>query len=218
MNRKVELAGKRIGRLLVLREDGRAPKSGAVLWFCQCDCGNTCVVRGANLTSEMTTSCGCLHKELLSARATTHGRTNDPLYNVWKGMRHRCNNKNDDHYHLYGGRGIAVCERWNNFENFLKDMGPRPNSNYSIDRINNDGNYEPNNCRWATITEQARNQTNRKHITSPVKGVSWHKKSKKYIAQIGVNGHPKYIGIFPTIEAAAEARRLAEIKYWGKTL
>ena len=125
---------------------------------CVCDCGNIGSYFLFNLKSGKTKSCGCLYKE---SRATnvTHGHSKTPLYVCWKSMKSRCYNKNRKDYYLYGGRGIIVCDRWiNSYENFLSDMGEKPSAEYSIDRIDVNGNYEPSNCRWATPTEQRLNQ------------------------------------------------------------
>jgi predicted DNA-binding protein YlxM (UPF0122 family) len=129
---------------------------------CICECGEKSTVRVTALRTGNTKSCGCLQK-INHKPHKTHGYTKTPIYQCWRSMIGRCNNKNDKGYKNYGGRGIKVCERWNNFENFLEDMGEKPDG-LSIDRIDNDGNYEPNNCRWATDKEQMRNRRNTTNI------------------------------------------------------
>ena len=107
----------------------------------------------------------------------SHGMTGTNTYTIWKDMRKRCNNPSSTNFNRYGGRGISVCERWNKFENFIADMGERPSDNHSIDRIDNDGNYKPDNCQWATIVEQARNRSNNRNLTIYGKTMSmaeWH--------------------------------------------
>lgn len=147
----IHMAGKRYGRLVVLR---REPNAGTkVQWLCQCDCGHKTVARANNLQSGHTSSCGCYGAGL----RRTHGRSDTPEYATWRQMLDRCENPKNKRYKDYGGRGIMVCERWHEPQNFLDDMGKRPSRKHSLDRVDNDGNYEPANCRWSTAVEQHNN-------------------------------------------------------------
>lgn len=136
-------------------------------------------------------------------------------YGIYQGMIARCSNSTLSAYRYYGGKGITVCTRWlDGFSNFIEDMGPRPSSRHTIDRIDVNGNYEPRNCRWATYTEQLRNRGLLHINKSGYTGVSWDKQKKKWRADIKTNHKQKLIGRFDTLEAAAEARKKAELAYW----
>lgn len=156
---KIDLTGRKFGRLTVLEYAG-SDKQRISLWKCKCDCGNEVVVRGSSLTNKLSTSCGCYHRE----RISTHGCTNDPLYEIWTNMRQRCTNKNNTSYDHYGGRSICVCDEWAEFENFYDwSINHGYESRLSLDRMNNDGNYEPDNCRWVDrITQQNNRSINRR--------------------------------------------------------
>ena len=162
------LVGKRFGRLVVIASATERTKSGRLRWLCRCDCGSEKSTQAINLKSGDTTSCGCVHKQQLIDRNTTHGSCDSPEYHTWCAMITRCTNANNREFKHYGGRGIKVCDRWRNFAMFLEDMGTRPTPKHSIDRINVNGDYEPTNCRWVTQAEQVRNT--RRNILVDVDG------------------------------------------------
>lgn len=136
------------------------------MWLCRCMCGTERLVVAGNLRSGVSKSCGCLHLENIHAKRFRHGRnTADRTYQSWSSMRDRCNNPRNAKFHRYGGRGIRVCERWNSFENFLADMGECP-PEFSIERMNNDGHYEKDNCKWASRREQSLNKSTTRRVTA----------------------------------------------------
>lgn len=153
-----DLAGRVFERLTVQQFAG-TNKHHKALWLCVCQCGKSCIIAGRKLLAGWTRSCGCLHGE-------KHQRSHCPEYKVWYGMNQRCHNRNDSAYRNYGGRGIQVCDRWrHSFQNFASDMGDRPTSKHTLERIDNDKGYSPDNCRWATRKEQSRNTRVNRRIT-----------------------------------------------------
>ncbi len=167
---KHDITGERFGRLVALSVSPSTLRN--TRWLCQCDCGSHSIVILGKLRSGHTSSCGCWNKEVVSALKRTHGQSKrsssspaSRLYNIWCLMRQRCHSPKGQFYYLYGGRGIEVCREWDIYEAFeLWALSHGYDSALSIDRINNDGNYEPSNCRWATAAEQVRNSGNARHI------------------------------------------------------
>lgn len=156
-------AGTRFGRLTVIDRCGHLGPE--VAWKCACDCGSVHVVRSSHLRTGRVMSCGCKrYVETHSTRTHGEGYRRTKEYNIWNQILQRCNNQTNKSYRRYGGRGITVCERWLKYDLFLADMGRKPYGR-SLDRIDNDGNYEPTNCRWSTQVEQQNNKTTNRNIT-----------------------------------------------------
>lgn len=163
MGKKIDLTGQRFGRLTVVEKNSTMKRKGysAQVWDCECDCGKHTLVTTSNLRGLNVQSCGCFKTDKIKiiGSLTTHGQTETDLYAVWKNMKQRCLNPKSQRYHNYGGRGITYCDEWELFEPFYewsKNSGYR--KGLSIDRINNNGNYEPSNCKWSTPKEQANNR------------------------------------------------------------
>ena len=158
MPRYIDISGRRFGRLVVLDRDAVNSSSNKPRLRCRCDCGKEVIVINGSLKSGHTLSCGCYNKEIIKIHVKTHGMTRTNIYRIWKSMMQRCCNERDKSYYNYGARGIRVCSRWHKFENWYADMGDRPTPQHSIERINNDGDYLPSNCKWATRAEQNSNK------------------------------------------------------------
>lgn len=156
---KIDIAGQKFGMLTAI-EPCRDPK-GRVMWLCNCDCGGSRQAAAAQLRYGTVASCGCQRK---FPKSFKHGMHKSPEYHAWKDAKGRCYNPKNRKYPIYGARGIRMCDRWlNDFEAFYADMGPRPSSAFSLDRIDGNGNYEAGNCRWATLKEQ-NNNTSFNHV------------------------------------------------------
>ena len=209
MNKRKHSKGDRYGRL-VITEAYVEKKGSKWLHLTQCDCGNKKLVRGASLTKGSTTSCGCYQIEV----STSHGMCGSPEYIAWCAMMTRVSNKNQPGYKNYGGRGIDVCDEWNDFENFYRDMGKKPSKDHSIDRINNDLGYYPDNCRWADRVQQANNKRISSRNSTGVAGVSYRSDLRnKYSASLQRKNKRYRLGYFASLEDAKAAieNKLIEI-------
>ncbi len=169
MSKFIDLTGQRFGRFVVIKQT-KKDKFGNRRWLCLCDCGKEKIVLVAHLRSGATKSCGCLNKEIITKHGHNRIGKQTGIYQSWYAMIQRCTNPNHKNWKSYGGRGITVCKRWLKFKNFLEDMKECP-SELTIERNDKNGNYCPENCRWATRKEQARNKRNSRYVT--YKGKRW---------------------------------------------
>ena len=183
MGKVIGLTGQKFGRLTVLGFD-KQDNYRQYMWLCKCDCGNIVSVRGYSLRSGNTQSCGCLQKDINLKLRQTHGKTNTRIYNIWVGMKQRCLTPSTSCYKYYGGRGISLCDEWKSFEPFNEwAISNGYQENLTLDRIDVNGNYEPQNCRWITLKEQ-QNNTRRNHYIT-YNGET--KTLKEWSEQLGIN-------------------------------
>ena len=162
-----DIRGNRYGMLVVKEYYGSNPKSGSTYWVCECDCGGTVITSSHCLSGGNATSCGCKHikqsSDLCKKRNTTHGHSKEPLYFVWKTMRQRCCNPRQHDYRWYGAKGVKICSEWDDYAKFREwALSHGYSGELTIDRINGNDDYKPENCRWITIQEQQRNKSNTK--------------------------------------------------------
>lgn len=212
--------GARYGRLMVLKYSGRAGGSSKHPKFlCACDCGNEVEVTGTALRCGTTRSCGCYQRERASEGNFKHGLNGTLAHKSYYSMLYRCYKEEDPDYSRYGGRGITVCDRWlegdfRGLENFIEDMGDRPSEKYSLDRIDVNGNYCPENCRWEVRAVQ--NFNTRVKATNKTGRTGVHfSKNNTFNVKIGFEGKSINVGTYPTFEEACKAREEAELKYYG---
>lgn len=184
-------------------------------YYYKCECGDLSLYFKDNVVRGRSTQCNKCKLSKSEGRKVTHGLSTHPLYETWCGIKKRCYNERSPAYGDYGSRGIKVCDRWlTSFENFLEDMGERPSKDYSIDRIDNNGNYEPSNCRWATRSEQA-NNIRKKLSISDHTGVYYKRATDSWYANLQVDGKNYNVGSSKDKAVAILYRKTAELWYYG---
>ncbi len=200
-----DLTGNVYGRLEVLYYAGTSNTSRMSMWSCRCECGIIKDYSRTSLVSGKTQSCGCLQKELVTERMTKHGLADNPLYNTWRGMIDRCHNPDCLQFTNYGARGISVCDRWqgdNGLVNFIQDMGYKPDESFSIDRIDNDKGYSPDNCHWISSRNQMLNT--RRSLPKKAPWAFINCKTKKWYGRVSIDGVQKRFKDVDTPEEASK--------------
>lgn len=207
--KRIDHTGVRFGRLVALEIAGRNALK-KVLWRCRCDCGREVTVPSGSLVTGNTTSCGCYFQE----KVTKHGGTGLGSYNTWRSMMRRCYKPQDKDYKRYGAVGVVVCSEWHEYKRFVADMG-EPVGNQTLDRIDPYGNYEPSNCRWASMPVQARNIRVRESSKTGHTGVRY--RNNGWYAEITVRGKKFYSKVARTLDEAVVNRKELERLHWGNS-
>ena len=203
----IDRTGVRYGKLTAVARVGTNHLK-KVLWECKCDCGNTTIVPSGALATGNTASCGCRVKEAI----TKHGGTGKGSYNTWRAMMRRCYNPKAKDYSRYGAIGVRVCPEWHEYLAFARAMG-EPSGSETLDRVDPYGNYEPDNCRWASLPTQARNI--RVPAGSKSGHIGVHQRGKKWMAEITAGGKKYYSKVYESLEDAVTARKELERVHWG---
>lgn len=212
MPKSVDMIGRRFSRLLVF-EPAVKSNCGRRQWLCRCDCGSVRVVDGGALRSGNSKSCGCWNREVANTGLRTHGHTcgkrESREYRAWRAMKARCYHVTSSSYVNYGGRGITICARWrSSFEALWADMGTCQ-TGLTLERRDNDKGYSPDNCMWASRSQQTFNQRLRSDNTTGHRGVHWHTTNKRWTASLCLNGKTRHLGSFTTIDGAITAYEAA---------
>ena len=219
MIKKEDFVGKRFGRLVVI-DLVKSKNEKRQKALCRCDCGKEKLFSISNLKKGDSQSCGCLQKERTFQANRLHGATGTKLHNEWRQMKARCYIRSSSNYSYYGGRGIKVCNEWlksfDDFRNWALKNGY--NENLTLDRIDVNKDYSPDNCRWVSMTIQSQNRRPRSTCKTGVSGVMKRNDENVYRVTIGVNGKRINIGQFSDFSEAVQARKEAELKYWGYTI
>ncbi len=208
------LVGRTFGRWKVLYRRSHAAPDGRRKYVCKCACGTIKDVDGRRLSNGSSKSCGCRVGELTRERFTTHSLVGSPEYKTWASMKQRCTNPNTESYKDYGAMGISYDPKWEEFEGFYEDMGERPEGT-TLDRIDPNGNYCKENCRWSKQGLQNYNSRLQRTNTSGKSGVSWNKRKNKWEAAIGFQNRRIFLGYFDKWEDAVKSRQVAELEYYG---
>lgn len=207
-----DLTGKKFGNLTVISFNSKNNKR--YKWNCKCDCGNNTITDRSDLISGKSTSCGCRRLINTKKSNTKHGQSKTRIYKIWLNMKKRCIDEKSINYEYYGGKGITLCERWMDYENFYNDMKLNYEDSLTLDRIDNSKGYNVENCRWVSMSVQQFNKSISSRNKSGHVGVYFDKKSGKWRATIGFNKEQINLGMFDDLDCAVKARKEAEVNYY----